>query len=106
MHCCIASYDHVLVQGFIGSALILLLLYYTENRTLALLLLSGFMSMQAANFPGVQVNVLDVAPNFSGTIFSFATFLSSVLGIFGLFGASYLVTDSVCTGAVLSVTLF
>jgi len=68
---------------------------YTESSAVAVVLLTGFMGIQSAVFPGVQANFVDVAPNYSGTIFSIANFASAFLGIIGPIGVGFIVTEAV-----------
>jgi len=68
---------------------------HAESRATSVFLLVAFLTMQSAIFPGVQANFVDVAPNFSGAIFSIANFISALLGIIGPIGVGFIVTESV-----------
>jgi len=66
-----------------------------ENRTVSILLLCALMGCQAAAITGVQANFVDLAPNFSGPVFSIGNFISATTGLFGPIMVGFIVTEAV-----------
>ena len=49
----------------------------------------------AAAYAGVHAGFVDLAPNFSGAIYSFTNFIATGLGLLGPIIVGYIVTESV-----------
>lgn len=73
--------------GSIIPALCMFALAFLDDsqQVLAIILLSGCVGVSGIQFQGLFVNHLDIAPQFSGTLFGMTNFLSSISGIIAPF---------------------
>ena len=73
----------------------MILMAYARSPGLSVFLLSAYLGILAASFPGVQSNFVDLAPNFSGPVFSISNFLAACLGLTGPIVVGLIVTEAV-----------
>jgi len=89
-----------------GQAIAFVLLALTQdNRVLSVFFLTVATGFTAGVYVGTQAGFVDLAPNFSGAIFSVANCLSACLGLCGPIVIGYIVTETVslmseCLGSV------
>lgn len=72
---------------FLPGLLMILQVYFGEDRVWSVLIITFTLTLNGAVTGGYLGNALDIAPNFSGTIFGMANTLSSLGG----FLSSYIV---------------
>jgi len=71
------------------------LLAHSENEVLSVVLLTATVGCFAGSYVGVQAGFVDMAPNFSGAIYSIANFVSSSVGLTAPIVVGYIVTERV-----------
>nr|XP_024214643.1 probable anion transporter 6, chloroplastic [Halyomorpha halys] len=79
--------------GMYGCALALTVLAYTEDTTLAIILITAGSGVSIAWSLGFQINHIDLSPNFAGILYSFTNTVANFASIFGPLISTYLLKD-------------
>ncbi|CAH1402187.1 unnamed protein product [Nezara viridula] len=79
--------------GMYGCASALIALAYTQDKTIAVALITVGGGVTIASNLGFQTNHIDLSPNFSGILYSFTNSVANFASIFGPLLSTYLVKD-------------
>ncbi|XP_066906582.1 putative inorganic phosphate cotransporter [Halyomorpha halys] len=79
--------------GMYGSALALIVLAYTQDKTIAIALITAGSGISIAINLGFQTNHIYLSPNFAGILYSFTNSVANFASIFGPLISTYLVKD-------------
>ena len=84
-YCSISSYfsSSIFLLGFLIGAGAFIGLGYVNDKALSVILLTLSVGTNGMVDVGHSVNILDIAPQYGGAIYSIVNMLGSLLGLFG-----------------------
>lgn len=72
----------------------LIALPYTSNATVAVILLTLAVGLNASTYVGYMVNHMDLSPNFAGILMGLTNSIANIMSLLGPISVGFILTDN------------